>query len=240
MEVINYLLGYENLKIYQNTDMFNFSLDSVLLPNFVTLSKKTKKILDIGSGNAVIPIILSTKTNALIDAVEIQKEVYELGVKSIKLNKLEDRINLYNEDIKDFYKNSETDVYDTITCNPPFFKKVETSNVNESIYKTIARHEVMLNLDDIMKIAKKLLKNNGNIAIVHRTDRLIDIIETMRKYNIEPKKIRFIYPKVNTESNIVLVEGTKNGKPGLKILNPLISHNENDEYTDELKEYFTE
>ena len=212
MEVINYLLGYENLKIYQNTDMFNFSLDSVLLPNFVTLSKKTKKILDIGSGNAVIPIILSTKTNALIDAVEIQKEVYELGVKSIKLNKLEDRINLYNEDIKDFYKNSETDVYDTITCNPPFFKKVETSNVNESIYKTIARHEVMLNLDDIMKIAKKLLKNNGNIAIVHRTDRLIDIIETMRKYNIEPKKIRFIYPKVNTESNIVLVEGTKNGK----------------------------
>lgn len=98
----------------------------------------------------------------------------------------------------------------------------------------------MLNLDDIMKIAKKLLKNNGNIAIVHRTDRLIDIIEVMRKYNIEPKKIRFIYPKVNTDSNIVLVEGTKNGKPGLKILNPLISHNENDEYTDELKEYFTE
>lgn len=240
MEVINYLLGYENLKIYQNTDMFNFSLDSVLLPNFVTINKKTKKILDIGSGNAVIPIILSTKTNALIDAVEIQKEVYELGVKSIKLNKLDDRINLYNEDIKDFYKNSETDIYDTITCNPPFFKKVETSNVNDSIYKTIARHEVMLNLDDIMKIAKKLLKNNGNIAIVHRTDRLIDIIETMRKYNIEPKKIRFIYPKINTESNIVLVEGTKNGKPGLKILNPLISHNENDEYTDELKEYFTE
>lgn len=240
MEVINYLLGYENLKIYQNTDMFNFSLDSVLLPNFVTINKKTKRILDIGSGNAVIPIILSTKTDALIDAVEIQKEVYELGVKSIKLNKLEDRINLYNEDIKNFYKNSETDVYDTITCNPPFFKKVETSNVNESIYKTIARHEVKLNLDDIMKIAKKLLKNNGNIAIVHRTDRLIDIIETMRKYNIEPKKIRFIYPKVNTESNIVLVEGTKNGKPGLKILNPLISHNENDEYTDELKEYFTE
>ena len=240
MEVINYLLGYENLKIYQNTDMFNFSLDSVLLPNFVTLNTKVKRILDIGSGNAVIPIILSTKTKASIDAVEIQKEVYELGIKSIKLNKLEEQIHLYNEDIKDFYKNSETDVYDTITCNPPFFKNIETSNVNGSIYKTIARHEIMLNLDDIMKIAKKLLKNNGNIAIVHRTDRLIDIIEVMRKYNIEPKKIRFIYPKVNTDSNIVLVEGTKNGKPGLKILNPLISHNENDEYTDELKEYFTE
>ncbi len=125
MEVINYLLGYENLKIYQNTDMFNFSLDSVLLPNFVTINKKTKRILDIGSGNAVIPIILSTKTTASIDAVEIQKEVYELGVKSIKLNKLENQINIYNEDIKDFYKNSETDVYDTITCNPPFFIKIK-------------------------------------------------------------------------------------------------------------------
>lgn len=133
----------------------------------------------------------------------------------------------------------ETDTYDVITCNPPFFKVTETSNLNMNDYKTIARHEVKLNLDDIMSIGRKLLKNNGNIAIVHRTDRLIDIITTMRKYNIEPKKIRFIYPKKNTESNIVLVEGTKNGNPGLKILSPLISHTEEDEYTDEIKQYFT-
>ena len=239
METINYLLGYENLHIYQNTKMFNFSLDSVLLPNFVTINKKTKRILDIGCGNAVIPMILTTKTDALIDGVEIQKEAYELGVKSVKLNKLDKQINLYNQDIKEFYKSKETDIYDTITCNPPFFKISEKTRFNDTKYKSIARHELSLNLEDIMVIAKKLLKNNGNLAIVHRTDRLIDIIEVMRKHNIEPKKIRFIYPKVNTESNIVLVEGTKNGKPGLKILNPLISHNENDEYTDELKEYFT-
>lgn len=239
METINYLLGYENLHIYQNTKMFNFSLDSVLLPNFVTINKKTKRILDIGCGNAVIPMILTTKTDALIDGVEIQKEAYELGVKSVKLNKLDKQINLYNQDIKEFYKSKETDIYDTITCNPPFFKISEKTRFNDTKYKSIARHELSLNLEDIMVIAKKLLKNNGNIAIVHRTDRLIDIIEVMRKHNIEPKKIRFIYPKVNTESNIVLVEGTKNGKPGLKILNPLISHNENDEYTDELKKYFT-
>ena len=238
MEVINYLLGYENLKIYQNTDMFNFSLDSVLLPNFVSISKKTKKILDIGTGNAVIPIILSTKTNALIDAVEIQKEVYELGKKSIEYNKLEKQINIYNIDIKDFYKSKETDTYDIITCNPPFFKVDEKSNLSDSEYKKIARHEIKLNLEDIMIVSKKLLKNNGVLAIVHRTDRLIDIIELMRKYNIEPKKIEFIYPKENTNSNIVLVEGSKNGKPGLKILKPLISHTKNDEYTDELKKYF--
>lgn len=240
MEVINYLLGYDNLKIYQNTDMFNFSLDSVLLPNFVSISKKTKRILDIGTGNAVIPIILSTKTSALIDAVEIQKEVYELGKKSIEYNKLEKQINIYNVDIKDFYKNIETDTYDIITCNPPFFKVDEKSNLSDSEYKKIARHEIKLNLEDIMIVSKKLLKNNGILAIVHRTDRLIDIIELMRKYNIEPKKIEFIYPKENTNSNIVLVEGSKNGKPGLKILKPLISHTNDDEYTDELKKYFTE
>jgi len=239
METINYLLGYENLKIYQDTEMFNFSLDSVLLPNFVTITKKNKRILDIGTGNAVIPMILTTKTDALIDAVEIQKDVYELGKKSIELNNLQDKINIINQDIKEYSKNMETDTYDVITCNPPFFKVTETSNLNMNDYKTIARHEVKLNLDDIMSIGRKLLKNNGNIAIVHRTDRLIDIITTMRKYNIEPKKIRFIYPKKNTESNIVLVEGTKNGNPGLKILSPLVSHTEEDEYTDEIKQYFT-
>lgn len=239
MEVINYLLGYENLKIYQNTDMFNFSLDSVLLPNFVTINTKTKKILDIGTGNAVIPIILSTKTKASIDAVEIQKEVYELGKKSIKLNKLDNQIKIFNEDIKEFYKNKESDIYDTITCNPPFFKLNDTSRVNNTDYKTIARHEVKLNLEDIMIIAKKLLKNNGNIAIVHRTDRMIDIIDTMRKNNIEPKKIRLIYPKEGCESNILLIEGVKNGKPGLKVLPPIYSHDNNDEYTEQIKEYFT-
>ena len=239
MEVINYLLGYENIKIYQNTDMFNFSLDSILLPNFVTITAKTKRILDIGTGNAVIPIIMSTKTKANIDAVEIQKEVYELGKKSIKLNKLNNQINIYNEDIKEFYKNKESDIYDTITCNPPFFKINDTSRVNSSNYKTIARHEVKLNLEDIMMIAKKLLKNNGNIAIVHRTDRLIDIMEAMKKHNIEPKKIRLVYPKIGMESNILLIEGVKNGKPGLKVLSPLLSHDSNDEYTEQIKEYFT-
>lgn len=239
MEVINYLLGYENLKIYQNTDMFNFSLDSILLPNFVTITAKTKRILDIGTGNAVIPIIMSTKTKANIDAVEIQREVYGLGKKSIELNKLNNQINIYNEDIKDFYKNKESDIYDTITCNPPFFKINDTSHVNSSDYKTIARHEVKLNLEDIIIIAKKLLKNNGNIAIVHRTDRLIDIIETMKRHNIEPKKIRLVYPKIGMESNILLIEGVKNGKPGLKVLSPLLSHGSNDEYTEQIKEYFT-
>lgn len=239
MEVINYLLGYENLKVYQNSEMFNFSLDSVLLPNFVTLTTKTKKILDIGTGNAVIPIILSTKTKASIDAVEIQKEVYELGKKSIEYNNLQEQINIYNQDIKDFSNYKESDIYDLITCNPPFFKINEQSHLNDTEYKTIARHEIKLNLEDIMIISKKLLKNNGTLGIVHRTERLIDIIELMKKHNIEPKKIRLIYPKIGSDSNILLIEGTKNGNPGLKILDSIYTHDESGEYTKEIKEYFT-
>lgn len=238
METINYLLGYKDLNIYQNEQMFKFSIDSILLPNFVTINVKTKRILDIGTGNAVIPIILSTKTSSQIDGVEIQKEVYDLGVKSVKLNKLESQINLFNDDIKEFSKNLESDIYDTITSNPPYFKTADSSRFNDSDYKTIARHEVKLNLNDLMLVSRKLLKNNGNIAIVHRTERLIDIIEAMRNNNIEPKKIQFVYSKQNVDSNIILVEGVKNGKPGIKIMPPLYIYDECGNYTAQILKYF--
>ena len=224
--------------IYQDTDMFNFSLDSVHLPNFVTVNKKTKNIMDIGCGNAPIPLILSTKTNAKITGIEIQKDSYDLAVESVKVNKLEDQINIINADINELYKELESDSIDTITCNPPYFKYKETSNLNVSDYKTIARHELKLDVERLLKVARKLLKNNGNIAIVHRPERLIEIIELMRKNNIEPKKVQFVYPGIDKEANILLIEGVKNGNPGLKILSPIYSHDENGEYTDQIKEYF--
>ena len=238
MEVINYLLGYKNLKIVQNTDMFNFSLDSVLLPNFVTLNKNTAKILDIGCGNAPIPLILSTKTSAKIIGVEIQKDVYELALKTVKMNDLEKQIEIINDDINNIYTYFETESFDTVVSNPPYFKVATTPNLNTIEYKTIARHEIKLNLEQIINIAKKVLKNNGNIAMVHRPERLSDIITIMRKNNIEPKRIRFVYPKETKEANILLIEGVKNGRPGLKILPPLYSHCENGEYSKQIKKYF--
>ena len=238
MRVTNYLLGYNDLKIIQDSEMFNFSLDSVLLPNFVTINKKISKILDIGCGNAPIPLILSTKTSANITGVEIQKEIYDIAVENIKLNKKESQIKIINEDINELYLKLETDTYDVITCNPPFFKYIESSNINQSKYKTIARHEVKLKLEQLFKIAKKLLKNNGVIAIVHRPERLLEIILEMKKNNIEPKKIQFVYPKKNMEANIMLIEGSKNGNPGLKILPPLYTHLDNGEYTEEIKKFF--
>jgi tRNA1(Val) A37 N6-methylase TrmN6 len=238
MEVINDLLNYKNYKIVQNSDYFSFSLDSVLLPNFVTLNKKIKKVLDFGTGNAPIPIILSTKTNADIYGIEIQPTIYDLAIKSIELNKLTNRIKIINGDIKNVSKEFDTDFFDVITCNPPYFKVGTNSNLNNNECKTIARHEVLINLDDIMLAARKLLKNNGIIAIVHRTERMIDIIDKMRKNNIEPKKIRFVYPKSGSDSNIILIEGKKNGNSGLKILPPLYVHNDAGEYTDEVKQMF--
>lgn len=238
MEVLNDLVNYENLKIYQNTDWFLFSLDSVLLPNFVTLNKNIKTIMDLGTGNAPIPLILSTKTKAKIIGVEIQKDVYELAKKTVEYNSLQDRIELYNIDIKKVKEYFEGDSIDVITCNPPYFKVDEQSNLNEDPHKIIARHEVNLTLEELLKASRYLLKNNGILALVHRTDRFLDILRLCSKYGLEVKKIRFIYPKVNSESNMILVEARKNGGVGLKVLPPLYAHEENGDYTKEVLEMF--
>ena len=238
MIVLNDLLEYNGMKIYQDTEMFSFSLDSVLLANFVTIRSKITDVLDIGCGNAPIPLILSTRTSAKIKGVEIQKEVYNLAYESIKYNKLSNRIEIINQDINDLYLELESDSFDVITCNPPYFKNLEESKKNISEYKKIARHELYLNLKQICKISKKLLKNNGCLAIVQRPDRLIDIIINMKENNIEPKRIQFIYPKEGKESNLVLIEGRKNAKCGIKVLEPLYVHKDNGEYTKEVKNLF--
>lgn len=235
---INDLVYFKNIKIVQDKDYFNFSLDSILLPNFVDITKKTKMILDMCTGNAPIPLILSTKTNAKIYAVELQREVYNLAKETIKINKLDNQIVLINNNIKNLKKIFNTETFDIITCNPPYFKKKEDSIINENIVKSIARHEIEMELEDVMLISKALLKNEGSLVLVHRTDRLIEIIELMRKHNIEPKRMRLIYPKINTESNLVLIDGRKNGKKGLKILPPLYIHNNDNSYTKEVLEMF--
>ncbi|MDD3453259.1 MAG: tRNA1(Val) (adenine(37)-N6)-methyltransferase [Bacilli bacterium] len=218
--------------------MFKFSLDSVLLANFVTINKKINKILDIGTGNAVIPLIITTKTKCLIDAIEIQKKAYDLAIKSVNYNKLEDQIRIINQDVNDYSNECQTEIYDIITCNPPFFKTTNEAHLNNNDFKSIARHEINLDLERLFKISKKLLKNNGIISIVHRPERLIDIITIMKKNNIEPKKMQLVYPKKNKEANILLIEGRKNGNAGLKILEPLFVHDEDGNYSEQVIKYF--
>ena len=238
MKVLNDLVGYKDLKIYQDTDWFSFSLDSVLLPNFVTLNKNIDLIMDLCCGNAPIPLILSTKTSAKIVGIELQEDVYNLAKERVEYPKIDKQISILNMNIKDLKDKYSGDSVDVITCNPPYFKYIESSNINEDIHKVIARHEKEITLEEIVDISHYLLKNNGCLAMVHRTDRLIEIISLFEKYGLEVKKLRFIYPKVNTESNMVLIEGRKNGNVGLKILPPLYAHNDDGSYTEEVLKMF--
>ena len=235
-EVINYLLAYNDLKIIQRKDMFNFSLDTVLLANFCTITKDVKKIVDFGTNNAAIPLILSRRTNKPIIGVEIQKEAVELAKKNITLNNLDDQIEIVHSDIKEFVNDSIK--VGLVVCNPPFFKVDEDSNLNDNEFLTIARHEIKINLEEIIKSAAKILDNRGKFAMVHRPQRMIEILNLMQKYDIEPKRIKFVYPKYNKESHILLVEGIYKGKKGLKIEPPLYAHNDDGSYSDEVKKMF--
>ncbi len=236
-QVINDLVGYDNLKIYQNSDYFNFSLESVLLPRFCKL-KNNMKIIDFCTGNAPIPLILSTMTESKIIGIELQKEIYDLAVKTVKLNKLENKIEILNMDVKDAEFKFDTDTFDLITCNPPYFKYENDNSINKNEIKSIARHEIKITIADVIKISKKLLKNNGSLVIVHRTERLGEIIDLFNKNNFKIKRMRFIYPKKDSNSNLVLIDAKKNAKEGLKVMKPLICHNNNGNYTNEVLKMF--
>ncbi len=239
MKVINDLLNYNNFKIVQDDRYFNFSLDSVLLPNFVTLNKNISKILDLGTGNAPIPMILTTKTKAKIFGIELQKELFDMAKESIQINELEERITLINDNMKNIKKHFSPNTFDVILCNPPFFKYTENSNINKVEQKLIARHEKEIKLEEIVQIAKTYLKNNGIIAIVHRTERFVEIVELFKKYSIEPKRIQLIYTTKDKDSKMFLIEGRKNAHTGLKILKPLVIHEDNGEYREEIKRMFS-
>lgn len=238
MKVKNSLLNYKEI-IYQDDDWFKFSMDSVLLANFVTINMGVKKIIDFACGNAPIPMLLTYRTKALIYGIEYQKCIYDLGIESIKENGFNDQIKLVNGDVRNIKDLFELESFDVVTCNPPYFKKNDSSHLNDNEVKAKARHEITLTLEDVVKNASSILKNRGVFAMVHRTERMVEIIEVMKKYRLEPKKIQFIYPKPGKNSDLFLIEGVKNGNPGLKMLNPIVLHDINsDEYTDEIKKLF--
>ena len=240
MEKINDLLNYNGMKIVQNDDWFKFSIDSVLLANFATVNLRTKKIMDMCSGNAPVPLILSTRTKSDILGVEIQKDVYNLAVKSISINNLDNRIKILNFDVRRLTELYSDDYFDLITCNPPYFKADANSIVNLNDIKATARHEIELKLEDVMSVSSRLLKNGGILSMVHRPERIVEIIQLMKKYSIEPKRIKIIYPKYGIDANVLLIEGAKNGKTSLKIESPLYVYDNNNNYTLEFKRYIRE
>lgn len=217
--VLNDLFDYDNLKIYQIKGNFKFSLDSILLAEYVKITKNTKTILDLCTGNSAIPLILSTKTNAKIDAFEIQEHIYNLGINSVKYNKLEGQITLYNANVLDIDNYIKNKKYDIITCNPPYFKVEDKSYINECDELAIARHEIKVDLESIFKIASSHLNDKGEFYLVHRLTRLDEIIIYANKYNLNVKNIEMIQTKNENKPYIVLVRCIKNAKLGVKVNN---------------------
>lgn len=225
-------LEYKDLKIIQNEKGFCFGIDSVLISDFARDVKSNSIGVDLGTGTGIIGILLAAKTNLRkIIGIEVQKEVADMAKRSVEINKLQDKIEIINMNIKDFLPQRET--FDFVVTNPPY-KKLETGKTNESEYKYISRHEVTANLEDFIKVSRYLLKDKGAFYMVHRPDRLVDIMELMRKYKIEPKKIRFVHSTIEKEPTLVLIKGIKNARPFLKIERPLIIYNRNGNYTDEI------
>ena len=229
----------KNLKIIQRSDYFNFSIDSLLISEFVNIQKNTKKILDLGTGNAAIPLFLSKKTSARIYGIEIQEISYNLALKNININNLNDQIYIIYDNMKNYLKYFNKGLFDIIISNPPFFKINENVKfLNNLEQLSIARHEVEIDLDELIKISSELVKDRGYFYLVHRADRLSEILNILQKYKFEAKKIKFCYTTKYKNAKILLIEAIKNGKSGLTILPPLIINKENGEYTDEILKMF--
>ncbi|WP_226585972.1 tRNA1(Val) (adenine(37)-N6)-methyltransferase [Halobacillus litoralis] len=235
-ERIDFLLAKENMRIIQSPSVFAFSLDAVLLADFTYVPKTRGKILDLCTGNGVIPLFLSTRSNVPITGVEIQERLYDMAVRNINLNQLGDQLHMIHGDLKDMPAYYGNDKFDLVTCNPPYFSTPESDRKNLNEHLAIARHEIHCTLDEVVQSCSKLAKSGGKVSMVHRPDRLIDIIESFRANKLEPKRMRLVYPKEGKEANILLIEGVRDGKPGLKILPPLYALTNEDEYTDEIRE----
>lgn len=227
-------LEYKELKIIQNVNGFCFGMDSVLLSDFCKNIKDGSKVIDLGTGTGIISILLSAKTNLKkIYGIEIQKDVADMAFRSVVLNNLEEKIEIINDNLKNALKYFEKGSVDIVVTNPPY-QKINTGLVNDNEKNLISRHEVKCNLEDIIAVSKDVLKDKGEMYMVHRPERLVDILYFLRKYNIEPKEIRTVNPKARQKPNLVLIKAVKNGKEFLKVREPLIIYNEDGTYTDEI------
>jgi len=231
-------LQCRELKIIQNKNWFCFGMDSVLLANYCDL-KDGEEVVDLGTGTGIIPILLYGKNNLKkIYGIEVQNEVAEMAKKSIKLNRIENCIEIINTNIKDYRKYLKKNHFDTVVSNPPYIK---TSNnlISPKKKKALSRHEIEGDLEDFVKIAAELLKHRGKLYMVYRPNRLVEVFQYMKKYKLEPKKIRFVQNKNNDEPNLVLIKGVKAANPHLIVEKPLIVFDKDGNYTDEINKIYS-
>src|SRR5690625_791223 len=235
-ERFDYLFAEGGMKIIQSPTVFSFSLDAVLLAYFSYIPLKKGKILDLCSGNGVIPLLLSARTKAHITGFVIQERLVNMAKRSIKYNELSYQIQVIQGDLKDMEPILGHSSFDAITCNPPYFHTPVKTEQNKNEYLTIARHEVFCTLEDVVKACKLHIRPGGKVSMVHRPSRLVDLITLFRKYKLEPKRIQFVYPKKERDANMLLIEAVRDGKADLKMLPPLYIYNEDDTYTREAED----
>ncbi|MGO1470824.1 MAG: tRNA1(Val) (adenine(37)-N6)-methyltransferase [Tissierella sp.] len=218
-------------KIIQDKNSFSYGTDAIFISDF---AKAKGLVIDLGTGSGIIPLrLIEKKKVKKIYGIEIQKEVFDRAKRSIKLNGLEERIEILNMDLKKIDEKFPKAHFDTVISKPPYLK-AGGAVINKRENFAISRHEISCNLEDIIKTSGYLLKPQGKLFLVHRPDRLTDIFMNLRKYGIEPKRIRFVYPKPERPPNLVLIEGVKGGRADLKFLKPLIVYNKDSTYTEEI------
>ncbi|WP_322908046.1 tRNA1(Val) (adenine(37)-N6)-methyltransferase [Paenibacillus campi] len=224
------------LHIIQSREVFSFSMDAVLLARFAAVPPRGR-IIDLCTGNGVIPLLLSTRTKAAIEGVEIQERLAHMAQRSVEINQLQQQITIRLHDLKELPLEGEHGVYELVTVNPPYMP-MNGNDMKLNHHQAMARHEIGCTLEDVIRTAASLLKNGGKLAMVHRPQRLVDIVTLMRSLGVEPKRIRFVHPRQHMEANMILVEGIRGGKPDLRILPPLIVYNEHNEYVPEIMDIY--
>ncbi|WP_426450027.1 tRNA1(Val) (adenine(37)-N6)-methyltransferase [Paenibacillus sp. S-38] len=234
-ERIDDLLTHD-LRIIQSDEVFSFSLDAVLLARFCSAPVRGL-VADLCSGNGVIPLLLTTRTKAHITGIEIQERLADMAQRNVKLNGLGERITMLRGDLREPQSLLPGGQFDLVTVNPPYLPIPNgEQNINEHV--AAARHEVHCTLEDVVRAGARLLKSGGKLSMVHRPSRLVDICTLMRQYRVEPKRIRFVHPRAEAESNMVLIEGMRDGKPEVRMLPPLIVYKSSTEYTEELMDVY--
>lgn len=227
-------LEFKNLKIIQNKNGFCFGIDAVLLSDFAKNIKDNSKVIDLGTGTGIISILLCGKTKLKnIIGVEVQEDVYEMACRSVKLNDLEDKFQVINTSILDLEESLKPNSFDVVVTNPPY-KKQNTGVCNEDEKKLISRHEVLADLNDFIKISSRLLKDRGELYMIHRPERIVEIFNLMKSYKIEPKEIRLVFSNKKSPPKMVLIKGVKNGGEYLKFRENLYIYNDDGSYTSEI------
>ncbi|MFD0870366.1 N5-glutamine S-adenosyl-L-methionine-dependent methyltransferase [Chlamydia abortus] len=225
-----------DLHIIQSGEVFSFSMDAVLLSRFCTVPPRGK-IMDLCTGNGVIPLLLTTRTKANIWGVEIQERLADMADRNVRLNGLEEQVRIMQGDLRTIHETLGYGKFDLVTVNPPYMK-ARTGDQNLNPHVAAARHEIFCTLDDVAAACSRLVRTGGKVAMVHRPSRLVEILHALSKYRLEAKRIRFVHPRQGEESNMVLIEAIRDGKPEVKLLPPLIVYKNNHEYCEELMEIY--